>query len=334
MKKVKIYFDEPTHTYTDEEGSKYTSVTTYIDKFKEKYDSEFWAMYRALDQMNYKLRPDTRKRKIWVQPYPGRKGNWYGLPELYAGIFPTHKSGTQIKDEWKQVAESACARGNHKHNFLEDCINDFYESKGTASDIHQVANDQGYILRIQNVAELEGSPMADLEPEIYSMLKRVVADGYTLFAEKRVYSYEHKISGTIDVLAVNADGEFWIIDWKTNKDPLLFEAGYYKKVWDKGRTAKIKTDEFVRKNDRMLPPLNHLPACKGTTYTLQLSLYAYICELWGLKCKGLLLTHIRPMLDVYDKEIPDEYGNVQFYKPEFYQLHYLRDEVASILNLR
>jgi hypothetical protein len=333
MKKVKIYFDEPTHTYTDDEGNKYTSVTTYIDEFKKKYDSEFWAMYRALDQMNYKIKPNPSTRKIWVQTGRG-KGKWYGLTELYAGIFPTKKRPQEIQQEWKQTGVVACERGNHKHNFLEDCINDFYNSQGKSADISRVAADQGFILQVRSVAELEGSPMADMEPEVYDMLKRVVADGYTLFAEKRVYSYEHRISGTIDVLAVNDAGEFWIIDWKTNKDPLLFESGYFKKVWDTGRKKKIKTSEFVKKNDRMLPPLSHLHEAKGTLYTLQLSLYAYICELWGLKCKGLVLTHIRPILDVYDEEIPDENGNVQFYKPEFYQLNYLKDEIASILNLR
>lgn len=334
MKKVKIYFDEPTHTYTDDEGNEYTSVTTYINKFKVKYDSEFWAMYRALDQMNYKIKPNPTDRKIWVQAYPGKKGKWYGLTELYAGIFPTYKTPNQIRNEWKQTADDACARGNDKHNFLEDCINEFYHNSSTVSTISDVATDQDYVLKIQTVADLNNSPIAKMEPEIFEMLKGLVDSGYTLFAEKRVYSYEHRISGMIDVLAVNADGEFWIVDWKTNKDKLLFESGYFKKVWDKDRKAKIKTDDFVKKDQRMLAPLNHLQDCKGNLYTLQLSLYAYICELWGLKCKGLILTHIRPILDKYDNVIPDDKDNVQFYAPDFYQINYLRNDIKSILDLR
>lgn len=43
----------------------------------------------------------------------------------------------------------------------------------------------------------------------------------------------------------------------------------------------------------MLPPLNHLPNCNGSHYTMQLSMYAKMVELiLGIPCTGLGLCHI------------------------------------------
>ena len=333
MKQVQIIFDPVAHKYTDNEGNKYTSVTQKLDKYKKKYDSEFWAMYRALDQMKYKLRPDTTKRIIWVDNGKDKKG-WYGLPELYAGIFQTVKTPVQIKAEWSEVTEQSLVRGNNKHNFLEDCVNEFY-SKGETINSSIAPTDYDFkdsLFVIRSSSDIHFSPLALVEPEIHAVLVDLLNSGYTLYAEKRVYSYDHKISGTIDILAVNANGDFWIVDWKTNKDELQFEAGYYKKAWDKGRNAKVKTDEFIKTDDRLLYPLNHLYECKGSMYSLQLSLYAYICELWGLKCKGLLLCHIRPMVDKYNEEVLGIDGKVKFYPPDFYQIQYLKDDIHTIVN--
>lgn len=71
--------------------------------------------------------------------------------------------------------------------------------------------------------------------------------------EKRLWLNEYKLAGTTDVYENNGK-YFNLYDFKTNK---RFQF----------------TNQY---NDYMLGPLSHLPVCEFSTYSLQLSLYAYM----------------------------------------------------------
>ena len=138
--------------------------------------------------------------------------------------------------------------------------------------------------------------------------------------------YNNSYAGTPDRIFFNEETEeLRIIDWKTNKDELKFRAGYYKKVWELddygNRVRKTKTDKWVTTNEKFLRPLN-LVYCKGNTYRLQLSLYAYLCELWGMEHKGNILVHVR-----HDGE-GNELDPV-IYLPE--KMTYFKSQVAKLL---
>tara|TARA_R110002096_G_scaffold517_5_gene3035 strand:- start:2170 stop:3204 length:1035 start_codon:yes stop_codon:yes gene_type:complete len=324
MKKVKIYFNAAEHKYTDEEDNVYTSVTQLIDKYKPKFNKDFWAWYRAVDQaygMFGKPRPDIPNR-IWCKRFNTDSGRYYTITELSSGILPLKKHPICINYEWEKEAADACDRGNRQHDYLENCINNFYGGeviKNTAS----VGELPSFTFAIKDVDVLKNSPLSETHKSVFGMLKKLIERGFTLFAEKRVYSYEHKISGMIDIIAVNDKSEFYIVDWKTNKDPLQFKSGYFKKAWNYNRTKKVKTDEWVDKDERMFEPINDLQNCKGTLYTLQLSLYARLCELWGLKCLGLLLCHLR--IEVQNKKLI-------YHEPIFYDISYLHSHIDKLLS--
>jgi hypothetical protein len=324
MKKVQIYFEPIEHKYTDDEGNVYTSATQLIDKYKPKFHKEFWAFYRAVDQeygMLSKPRPDIPNR-IWCKTYPSDVGRYYTLPELAAGIINLRKHPDLITQEWLEVAHAACERGNKEHDYLENCVNGIYNEK-TVDHTLAVNELPSFALAIKDIKALENSPLAKTHKPVFELFKKLLHRGFTLFAEKRIYSYEHQISGMIDILAVNANNEFYIVDWKTNKDPLKFKSGYYIKEWNRNRTEKIKTDQWVDKDERMFAPIDDLQNCKGTLYSLQLSLYARLCELWGLKCLGLVLCHLR--IEVKDKkEIHHD--------PIFYDIPYLKSHIDKILS--
>ena len=328
MKKIKLFFDEPSHTYTDDEGNVYTSATQLIGKVEPKYDSEFWAIYRALDQYGHSCIPNTKKRTIKVRDYDGL-GEFveYPLDDLYNGVVKTNWTKERILAEWQTLADVACDWGNKRHNYLEDCVNDFYKgAKPTSTKKYKEYNNElGFKFKIVSVNQLKNSPLAKSHKSIFKLLCDAIKAGYTLYAEKRVYSYEHKVSGTIDIIAVKGKS-FYIIDWKTNKDELTFESGYYKKEWiyENGkRIKKVKTDKWVNTNATFLRPLNNVSHCKGNVYTLQLSLYAYICELWGLKFMGSYLCHIR------HKE--DERGKKTELTPKIYKLKYFKEEIHELM---
>ena len=331
MIEARIHFNPDLHKYTDENNNTYISVTQLIHKFENDYDSRFWAMYRSLEQIEqYQVRPFPELNQIELN-YLGKRRK-YDVNLLYTGIIPTYKSPDDILKEWKETTDESCSWGSYRHGFLEDCIYRFSDTK-LINPFSSYREDDDYLLKVTNIAELELSPLKYLYPSIYKRLHHAVTNGWTIFVEKRVYSVEHRIAGTIDCLLVKGD-LFHILDWKTNKHKLQFEAGYFKKEWNADRTAKIITDKFVKKDDRLLAPLSHLYSCKGILYTLQLSLYAYLCELWGYRFSGLTLCHIRPILNEYGLPILDVNKQRQELEPEFYKLDYLKAECAAMAQHR
>ena len=89
---------------------------------------------------------------------------------------------------------------------------------------------------------------------------------------------------------------------------MKFTSGYYKKI------NGVKTNEWVSKDERLKYPLNHVQECKGMIYTIQLSLYAYICGLWGYNVIKLELCHL------VDNE-----------EPTFYDIEYRKQEVHKMI---
>lgn len=251
-----IQFNEALHKYTDEQNLVYTSVTTVIGKYHEHFDRDHWALEKSLDTSIY-------------NPYHGMS------PE-------------EIKAQWAAGTEFSINRGNKTHKVLEDSIN---EANGKSSfefedSKQRIGTGKGLVkITMTNIDILAKTQLAIKYPKIFNYLKEYIEQGWTLYAEKRVYWFEYLIAGTIDCLLVK-DNFFMIVDWKTNNKKLEFRSGYYKKV------RGVVTTQWVDKNERFFPPLNTIPFCKGHIYTLQLSLYAHLMELWGYKCMGLTLFHI------------------------------------------
>lgn len=252
MIKRTISFNEALHSYTDEENNPYTSVTQIIGKYEPPFDVEYWSKQKAIE---------------------------YRLPQ------------SVIKQNWKDINQYACEKGNRIHKIPETSVNEATGRIENSPKVKGLLTVVGIPLNTKGLTNVDldvfaQSSLAKLYPEIFEYLKKLILQGCTIYVEKRVYWYEYLVAGTIDCLVIKGK-QFMIVDWKTNKDELKFESGYYKKV------NGIKTDQWVKTNDKMLSPINYLPKCKGTTYTIQLSLYALILELWGMECIGLVLFHIR-----------------------------------------
>jgi hypothetical protein len=130
------------------------------------------------------------------------------------------------------------------------------------------------------------------------------------------------------------------VDWKTNKDGVKWISGYYRK--NKNVTPAQLTTEFVPKDERMLPPLSHLPNCKGYHYAMQLSIYAYMMETkLRLKCNGIRLCHIGSPFVMNEFGMPyrDERGMYTIDENgkeivTWHKVPYLRDEVLSVIEDR
>lgn len=301
-----LYFDEGPHKYTDSFGNEYKSVTTIIHDYVPKFDDKKWARIKAKEQ---------------------------------------GKTEAQIRREWDKIKDEACERGNKTHNGIEDAIKEVSMFKKA---IKYLANtESGRCITIADIPSLIPTPLNIEEfkeatnnkyQKIYDVFDFYIQRGYVIYSEIGVFLMDSLISGTIDIFCYRPT-DFVILDWKTNRGGLKFEAGYYKK--DKTTIPNQLTNEWVKKRDYMLPPLAHLDNCNGIHYSLQLSLYAYMAEsILQIPCLGLGLCHIGSpfVLNAYGQPYRDADG--YHINPDgeetvnWFRINYLKNEAKAIINDR
>lgn len=303
-----LYFDEHTHKYTDSLGNSYISVTTMIhDNYTPKFDKKYW------------LRKKSRELGI---------------------------SSKELERQWQAITDEACSRGTATHNGIEDAIKENSMFKNAIQYLNQV--ESGRCITVADIPNLIPRPL-DLDKfkeatnnkyeKIYDVFDFYLNKGYTIYSEIGAFLIDYLISGTIDILCIKED-RFVILDWKTNRNGLQFEAGYFKK--DKSTTPAQLTNQYIVKDEKMLPPLSHLDNCNGMHYTMQLSTYARMVELiLDIPCVGLGLCHIgspfvknkygMPYRDKNNQYPIDENGEETV---NWYHINYLRNEVDAILRDR
>jgi len=271
-----LYFDEGPHKYTDSLNNEYRSVTTLIGDYYPHFDADYWAHKKAKEQ---------------------------------------GKSEKAIRAEWERIKNEACERGTKTHNGLEDAIKEVSKFKNAIKYLDAVGS--GRVITIADIPALIPKPLNIDEfkeatenkySEIYRVFDFYTERGYTIYSEIGAFLMDYLISGTIDIFCYRPT-DFIILDWKTNRDGLKFEAGYYKK--DKSTVPNQLTNEWVHKKEMMLPPLSHLENCNGEHYTMQLSLYALMAEIiLEIPCHGLGLCHIGSpwILNAYGQPFRDKEG--------------------------
>ncbi len=149
-------------------------------------------------------------------------------------------TAAQVKKEWNKIAEA----GSTTHKQIEEFIVD---SKSPAD-----------VKAKSGVMFLEEHGLVN-------------DDEHFLFPELMVWSDEHKLCGTSDLVVQNNDYSITIVDWKTNKS--------------------INT-RASRKG--IQKPTEAIDDCNYMHYVLQLSTYAYIIETeLDFKIKTLILVHLK-----------------------------------------
>ena len=302
-----LFFEEEGHKYNDIMGNEYLSVTTLIHDYYNNFDAAYWAHKKAREQ---------------------------------------GKSEKAILAEWDRIRDEACSRGTKTHNGLEDAIKEVSKFKNAIQ--YLTGTNSGRVITIADIPALIPQPL-DVDKfieatdnkysEIYRVFKFYTDNGYIIYSEIGAYLIDYLVSGTIDIFCYRPT-DFVILDWKTNRDGLKFEAGYYKK--DKTIIPNQLTNEWIpQPRKKMLPPVSHLADCNGMHYSLQLSMYAIMAEIiLGLPCHGLGLCHIGSpwITNKYGQPLRDEEG--YHVDPDgeetvnWFKINYLRNEVIALLKDR
>lgn len=207
-----VAFQEKDHKYfdLDNPSNTYISVTTLIDKFTQKFDAQFWSMYKSLEKLipkeDWKTISKTFRDKMKI---PEDVFTMYDFSKEDAV-----KGQQDILDEWQKTNEESCTRGTAIHAELE---NSFYKM-GANCTLKKFGIGGKFVCD-------KGRTKLDLEDGVYPeyLISRVSDDGIL------------RLAGQIDLL-VKKGHHYTIIDHKTNKS--IDKKGYYNSATR--TTAKMK----------------------------------------------------------------------------------------------
>ena len=256
-----ILFDEPSHIYTIliDPGVKYTSVTTWNHGHFEQFNAD-------------KIIASMMASPKWPQ------NKYYG------------KSVEEIKALWDKNRDVAAAMGTCMHYMIEMFMNiDIHKTNATLGDILDYYNNT-----ISDSSAQSRHPLyiALQHPKLTYIDDVVNAGGITCewqyflnFAanhrdlipyrtEWTVFDEDLKLSGSIDMLFCDTDGNFHIYDWKRSRDI-------------------VKTNGWNKYSH--IECIDHLPDTNYWHYCLQLNTYKEILQRkYNIKINDLYLVCLHP----------------------------------------
>jgi len=262
-----VYFTKNKHIYFNDAGETYLSVTTFLKRFKEEFDAEYWLNYKALEAVrnNFIKDPETGK----YAKMPGFFKSVVKYPDVSLAVKHQERelfeqTKLELKDQWKTNAETATDFGTSYHKMNEDRDN-------ASGIVLNPTNNTGYFV----------DPLVDC-PE--DNCTRLILPNHC-YLELLIHSDKHMIAGQSDKVFFINDIDFQIRDFKTN--------------------SELKNTSF--NNKKMKFPFNTLEDHTVNHYAIQLGLYAYMLELQGYVCTGLFIDHYEKPIEVkYYKEMIEE----------------------------
>jgi hypothetical protein len=281
MSVTTLFFDKLSHSYYDSRGILYTSATSLVGRYCDKFVADDAAVIEAIE------------RKVSIE--------------------------TVIK-RYVAAANTGISIGNAEHDFMEENFKGFsYGEKESFEFNTEEIFDESYEIDYEALLE---SPLVK-HKEFYDLIKALAFDGWMFYSEHRLFNVKYLVCGTSDLIAKKGK-KIIIFDYKTCKDLIEFTSGYYETIKFGG--LRIRSKYRVWQDKRMFGFLNHLQDCNGNKYSLQLSIYAKILELYKYKIVGCFLVHLKPVLD-FDEVLDFQYKllPLKYYKDE--ALKIFRDNV-------
>ena len=189
-----VFFNDSEHVYLDKlSGEPYISVTTLIGKYENKFNSDFFSKYKALEALidgdQFSLVKDgLLATQIWKPE----------LLEKFNIDQQTFEDKTnEILKSWDNTRDEACDHGSYVHEIMETS---FY------GNTHFDLSNFGCPQICGNFDCIKGNYHLDLENGIYPefLMSYITPEGL-------------HIAGQADLIVKNGN-DISILDWKTNKE--------------------------------------------------------------------------------------------------------------------
>lgn len=248
---VEFYSDSHTYWVGDR---KMVSVGYLIKQYEKEFESDYWACHTVFKRKFGKEYQEDFKQHYSINgraPYAEDIFPKY-ISKLGAKEFLREKK--LVLDEWEKEGIKANINGTKMHDFLEKkAYDDGY-------CINEWTNEKFVVHPVEK--EFDNQSLCD---NLYDL-----EDG--CYPELLVFSLKHMVAGQADKVYIETDGDTRyvdIVDYKTNK---------------KKNLKKYSVD-------RLRPPFEHMYATKMSIYTLQLSSYAFMLQMFGFKVRNLCIAH-------------------------------------------
>lgn len=190
------------------------------------------------------------------------------LGEVYTSVttfIGTYKKPFD-KDKWSNVV--AKREGVSQKEILDKWADITVTAQNRGTNVHLVMENYIKDKKIEK----------GFEELVDSFIKKtygIINDTSLVLSEELLYSDQYKLAGTADLIVENKD-IFHVMDFKTNK----------------------KFNYNNKYSEYFYEPIDYLQQCEFTTYTIQMSIYAYMYELLtGKKCGGLKIFYLREFKD-------------------------------------
>lgn len=248
-----VKFREDIHQYSNAQEEVYLSATSLIHKYAADFDSDYWSMYKAIEELDGNFK---KNKKVYL----ASKTTDYLLSVIPYQLTEESvlKGQQRILKEWKVKNDNSKIKGTAYHNGKENLI--LNSNSITFENNSHKVQDYKVMFEGKSLSELKDVNYFDCLP-----------DGY--YSELLLFHHGYGIAGTADVVVIRSDefGNRFILinDWKTNKE--------------------IKTENRFQ---NMKYPLNYLQDTNYNHYNLQTSLYGYLLECMGFKVIHTRITWI------------------------------------------
>lgn len=256
-----IFYDEGHKYIRTSDNETYTSVTTFVSKYKKPFTSKFWLVYKAGEI----LMPDFERWK--------NKFLWQDRKKLMKIILS--KTDRQemldvidtLKSEWKRKNKVATRKGTKIHllNEQKDIANGFKINPLTKKKFKTRV-----WKRPKNISN-------------YSITKNLANLPEGFYPELLAWNDDWMLAGQMDCAFIEIVGGVKFLDigdYKTNKIILKKESFQ---------------NPITGKYDMMLDPISHLMSNEWWLYCLQISLYAYMMEVHKYVIRNLYIQYMPSM---------------------------------------
>lgn len=231
--------------------------------------------------------------------------------------FSALKKIVEPEKDWDKIAEAYAK----KHKMTKEQVQHTWAEKG------RISREKGTLFHSYKESLLKADKLLGIDDAIYFSeetddIKPIssienLPDG--TYPELILYNNEYQVCGTADkVIIETIDGIRYvdIEDYKTNEEIKL--ESYF----------NPRTQTY----DMLLHPCSNLMDCNYSTYSLQLSTYAYFLEKYNYVPRNLTLIHLIIAEAKPEDAIIQYEGKSYYIKDEiYYDIRYLKKEVKALL---
>lgn len=218
----------------------------------------------------------------------------------------THKYFNTFGDEYVSVTtflgqfkkpfdtEKMSAKVAQREGVSQDAIKKFWQ------DLTKIATDKGHAAHEAMEEFIKTGNVNIAYTDLIQSYKNVIKDCRynTVLSEQILACHDSLIAGTSDLI-LEGDKHFYVLDFKTNK----------------------KFNYTNSYGDYFLEPIEYLPHCEFTSYSLQLSMYAYLKEKESKKkCAGIRVLFLN------NKESSRYWQQIH--------IIYMKDTIQKLVNTR